>query len=108
MKHKKYSADEKTAVVMAIMKGQKTISQICKEYGVSDGVAYRWRDEALEAIKLGFSDKRKQPLQSSEAEKERLLKIIGQQTVIIDFQKKISQELSLCEPEERSAPYAQN
>ena len=62
MKHKKYSADEKTAVVMAIMKGQKTISQICKEYGVSDGVAYRWRDEALEAIKLGFSDKRKQPL----------------------------------------------
>ena len=94
MKQKKYSVDEKTAVVMAIMKGQKPVSQICKEYGISDGLAYRWRDEALEAIKGGFSDKRKQGNQSADAERERLLKIIGQQTVIIDYQKKISQDLS--------------
>ena len=69
--------------------------QICKEYGISDSLAYRWRDEALEAIKGGFSDKRKQRHQTPDAEKERLLKLIGQQAVIIDYQKKISQELCL-------------
>jgi transposase-like protein len=95
MKKKQYSVDEKTAVVMAIMKAEKPVTQICKEYGISDSLAYRWRDEALEAIKGGFSDKRKQRHQSPDAERERLLKIIGQQTVIIDYQKKISQELCL-------------
>jgi putative transposase len=95
MKQKKYSVDEKMAVVLALIKGQKTVSQICKEYGVSDSIVYRWRDEALESIKIGFSDKRKQRDHTPEAERERLLKIIGQQTVIIDFQKKISQDLSL-------------
>jgi transposase-like protein len=41
MKHKKYSADEKLAVVMAMLKGEKTVAQICKKYGISDGIAYR-------------------------------------------------------------------
>lgn len=95
MKHKKYSADEKLAVVMTMLKGEKSVSQICKEYGVSDAMAYRWRDEALEGMKDGLSDKRAKRHHTPEAEKERLLKIIGQQTVIIDFQKKISRELSL-------------
>ena len=58
-------------------------------------MAYRWRDEALVAMKAGLSDKRDKRHHTPEAEKERLLKIIGQQTVIIDFQKKISRELSL-------------
>jgi hypothetical protein len=46
-------------------------------------------------MRLGLSDKRAMRQPSADAEKERLLKIIGQQTVIIDFQKKIAQELSL-------------
>lgn len=95
MAHKKYNADEKMAVVMSMLKSQKPVSQICKEYGISDAMAYRWRDEALEGMKTGLSDKRKQRHHTPEAEKERLLKIIGQQAVIIDYQKKISHELSL-------------
>ena len=95
MKHKKYSADEKLAVVMAMLKAEKTVAQICKEYGISDGMAYRWRDEALESMKAGFLDQRKKRHDTLDAEKERLLKLIGQQAVIIDFQKKISMELSL-------------
>jgi transposase-like protein len=38
MKQKKYSVEEKMAVVLALMKGQKTVSQICKEYVVSNRV----------------------------------------------------------------------
>lgn len=92
---KKYTAEEKLAVVMAMLKGQKTVVQICKEYGIGDAMAYRWRDEALEAMKQGLTDKRASRHKTPDAERERLLKLIGQQAVIIDYQKKISQELSL-------------
>ncbi len=94
MKKRQYTGDEKLSVVLEMMKGQKTITQICKEQGISEALAYRWRDEALEGMKAGLSDKRKMRQVAPDAEKERLLKIIGQQTVIIEFQKKIAHEFS--------------
>jgi transposase-like protein len=93
MKPRKHSPDEKLSVVLEILKSGKSISQICKEHHIHDSLAYRWRDEALEGMKHGLSQKK--PKQTPSADRERLLKIIGQQTVIIDFQKKISEELSL-------------
>lgn len=95
MSQRKYTADEKMSVVLEIMRGQKSVSQICKSHGISDSMAYRWRDEAMEGMKQGLSDQRKARHHTPEAEKERLLKIIGQQAVIIDFQKKIAQDLSV-------------
>jgi transposase-like protein len=88
MKHKKYSADEKLAVVMAMLKGEKTVAQICKEYGISDGISYRWRDEALESMKAGFLDQIKKRHDTLDAKKERLLKLIGKQAVSLIFKKK--------------------
>ena len=46
-------------------------------------------------MKQGFSDKSALRPQNSDNEKERLLKIIGQKAVILDFQKKIAENLSL-------------
>lgn len=95
MKQRKYTSDEKLAVVLEMLKGQTPVSQICKENGIRDSLAYRWRDEALDGMKSGLSGSQKRGTLGAEAEKDRLLKIIGQQAVVIDFQKKISQELSL-------------
>jgi transposase-like protein len=95
VKQRKFSIEEKMAVVMAMLKGQRPVVQICKEHAISDSLAYRWRDEALEAMKSGFTDKRPLRHDTSNVEKERLLKIIGQQAVVIEFQKKISEGISL-------------
>jgi len=57
VKQRKYTADEKLSVVMEIIKGQKPVSQICKEHGIRDSLAYKWRDEGLESLKQGLSDK---------------------------------------------------
>jgi len=95
MKQRKYTSDEKMAVVLEMLKTQKPVSQICKEHGIRDSLAYRWRDEALDGMKSGLAGSQKRGTLGAEAEKDRLLKIIGQQAVVIDFQKKISQELSL-------------
>lgn len=91
---KKWSPEEKMAIVMEMIKKERPVAQICKEYGVNDGMAYKWRDEALSAMQTALSDGRKNRHANPEAEKERLLKIIGQQAVVIDYQKKISQRIS--------------
>ena len=89
---KKWSSEEKLAIVLDGLKG-RAVREICREYGISDAQYYKWRDEALNLLKEGFKDKRRKEHrdQSSEAERNRLLKIIGEQQLIIDIQKKISE-----------------
>jgi transposase-like protein len=91
---KQWSTEEKLAVVLDGLKG-RSAREICTEYGLSETLYYKWRDEALQLLKAGFSDKRTRENRdkSWEAERQRLLKIIGEQHVIIDIQKKISNEL---------------
>ena len=40
MSHKKWAKEEKTAVVLELFRGQKTMQQICKEYGVRENIEY--------------------------------------------------------------------
>jgi transposase-like protein len=91
MNRRQWTEEEKMVLVLEMLKGHKPISQLCKEYGVKDNLAYRWRDEALKGMKSALGNKRKQHDLSSDAEKDRLLKLIGQQAVVIEFQKKIAQ-----------------
>jgi len=78
------------AIVLEALRGDKPVVQICKEHGISDGMFYKWKDAALKAMEAALSDKRTQKSEGFEAERNRLLKIIGEQTCIIDLQKKIS------------------
>lgn len=91
--NKKRSAEEKMAVVMEGLKG-RSVREVCAEYGVSETLYYRWRDEALENMKSGFADKRgrKAVDQSWEGERNRLLRMIGEQHTIIELQKKIASD----------------
>ena len=91
---KKWSHEEKLAIVLDGFKG-RGVREICTEYGVSETQYYKWRDEALNLIKEGFKDKRRKGSRdrSGEADRNRLLKIIGEQRLIIDIQKKISDSL---------------
>lgn len=90
MKRKPISKEIKTAVVLEMIRGDKTIAQISKEYGIHENLAYKWKDTALKGMEEALTDKRKVRHKTPEAERDRLLKIIGEQACIIDLQKKIS------------------
>lgn len=90
---KRYTS-EKMAIVLEMLKCSKSTSQIIREYGVNESVAYRWRDEALSALQSAFTNKRKAKNWSVEADRERLLKIIGEQAVALEYQKKILMSVS--------------
>jgi len=91
---KKWTVEEKLAVVLDGFKG-RPMTEVCREYGISDAQYYKWRSEAIEGLKEGLKDKRGKEFRdkSPEVERNRLLKLIGEQQLIIDLQKKISESL---------------
>lgn len=96
MGYKKWTIEEKMSIVMEMFKKDRPVTQICKSYGISDAQAYKWRDEALEAMQERLSGKKNgDGNQSSQGKIERLLKVIGQQAYAIECQKKIAAGLPL-------------
>ena len=90
MPKRKWSEDEKKLVVLELLKGGKSASQISKERGISDALIYHWRDQALKAIDGAFRGNGRNGGSDFSAERDRLLRIIGEQACLIETLKKIS------------------
>ena len=89
MKRRNWSSDEKLAIVLTGIRGEKTVSEICREYQISQSVYYKWRDKFLDGGKNALSNSTNGNNRHN-AEIERLQKIIGKQTIQIDVLKKTS------------------
>ena len=48
---KKYSAEEKIRIVLEGLKGEESISEICRREGIAPGMYYKWSKAFLEAGK---------------------------------------------------------
>ena len=91
MPYRKWSDDEKRLVVLELLKGGKSVGQLAKERGMSEALIYRWRDQALKAIEGAFKGNGSKPGSGFSGERDRLLKIIGEQACVIETRKKISE-----------------
>ena len=87
----KWSKDEKRLVVLELLKGGKSVGQIAKERGMSEALIYRWRDQALKAIEGAFNGNGGKAESGSSGERDRLMRIIGEQACVIETLKKISE-----------------
>ena len=91
MKKRNWSLDEKMAIVLEGISGKVPVADICRTHQISQTLYYRWRDKFLEGGRTALGGKKEQS-NSSDAEIEKLQKIIGKQTVQIEILKK-TQEL---------------
>jgi len=48
---KKYSAEEKIRIVLAGLRGEYSISELCRREGIAESLYYSWSKEFLEAGK---------------------------------------------------------
>ena len=48
-KYRKFSAQQKTEIVLASLRGPKTIAQLCREHDISESLLRKWRDQFLAA-----------------------------------------------------------
>jgi transposase len=88
-KHKQYTAELKTQVVLEVLKGQKSLAQICREYEVAADLVCHWRDVFLERVPQVFADPRTSGKPSQEQERiAELERMVGRLTMELDASKK--------------------
>lgn len=75
-------------MVLAILKDDTSLTDICLHHQVSAKQIYRWHDQFLEGAKEALRDGRKKKgCDSFVDENRRLKELIGSQSLIIDAQK---------------------
>src|SRR3954471_8536168 len=48
-KYRKFTARQKLELVLASLRREKTIAELCREHAISETLLRRWRDQVLEA-----------------------------------------------------------
>ena len=48
-KYRKFTAQQKSELVLASLRGPKTIAQLCREHEISETLLRRWREQFLAA-----------------------------------------------------------
>ena len=49
---KKYTAEEKTRIVLAGLRGESSIAELCRRQGIPSNLYYRWSKDFMEAGKV--------------------------------------------------------
>ncbi len=55
---KRYSSEEKIRIVLAGLRGEDSIAELCRQEGISQGLYYSWSKEFLEAGKKRLESRR--------------------------------------------------
>jgi transposase len=88
-KHKSYSAELKLQVVLEVLKGEKSLAQICREHEVAVDLVCHWRDVFLERAPQVFSDPRATGRAGAEEQRiAELERMVGRLTMELDASKK--------------------
>ncbi len=90
MKRRNWSADEKLAIVLEGIKEKRSVSEICQEHQISQGLYYRWRDKFLDGGKKALTNNYKDT-NTYDTEIDKLQKLIGKQTIQIEILKKTAE-----------------
>jgi len=90
--YNKVSKEEKARIVLAVLRGDKTVNEIAAQYSVHPNLISRWKQTATEGLAELFTDKRgkidRNKYQEQEKLVERLYKLVGQRDVELDWLKK--------------------
>jgi transposase len=87
---RKHSAEFKVKVVLDMLKGSETLSEIASKYGVHPTQITKWRRSFLEKAPELFGDKSSRTDRVRDEVESELYKKIGQLQVELDFLKKKS------------------
>lgn len=53
--YRTYSAEEKIRIVLEGLRGEDSIANLCRKYGINDSIYYKWSKDFLEAGKKRLS-----------------------------------------------------
>jgi transposase len=90
---RKFSAEEKIRIVLEGLRGEQSVSELCRREGIAQTLYYRWSKEFLEAGKRQLAGDTKREATSSEvkdlkAENLQLKQVVAEQTLELRIAKK--------------------
>ncbi len=80
MKQARFTPEQKFNIILESLRGDRTISEICREYGIAQSLFYKWRDKFFEGAKEAFRSRKKE-MKGYEAELMQLKQVIGDLTI---------------------------
>ena len=57
-RYRRFTAQQKLEIVLAGLRGDRSVRDLCREQGISETLFYGWRDQLLEAAKDGSQARR--------------------------------------------------
>ena len=89
-RRRKRSENEKTRIVLEVLKGDLTINEIASKYDVHSNQIIKWKKTVIEGLPELLKDKRKKDVRLKDIQKERdeYLNKIGELTMDINWLKK--------------------
>jgi len=85
---KTFTPQQKAAIALAALKGDKTISQIASAYEVHPTQIQQWKKTAQENISGLFTDKRRKEGKPEQQLIDELYRVIGQRDIELGWLKK--------------------
>ncbi len=87
---RQFSPEQKAAVAMAALKGDKTINQIASEYELNPTQVKLWRDAVKDVAAAAFTDKRTKAARVKDTERQidELHRVIGVRDAELEWLKK--------------------
>ena len=98
-KYRTFSPDEKTEIVLAGLRGDRSVRDVCREYEIAETLYYQWRDRLLEGGKAALAtprDKGKDPrdgeLRDAKKRIAQLERALGKKTYELEVAGELSRD----------------
>ena len=81
MKTRKFTGNQKLQIILEGLRGNRSVSELCNEYEVSQSQYYKWRDQFNKNGHQLFDVNPDKKTEQLEAKVKRLTGIVGELTV---------------------------
>lgn len=87
-KRRTFRPEFKFEAVLELVRGEKTIAQICRERDITESLLYKWRDAFFERAPGVFADQRSTSYDLQAERIAELERLVGRQAMEIEVLKK--------------------
>jgi transposase-like protein len=87
-KRRTFSPEIKFEAVLDMVRGEKSIAQICRERAITESLLYKWRDAFFERAPGVLADQRSSPYDPQAERIAELERLVGRQALEIEVLKK--------------------
>jgi transposase len=65
-KYRQFSPDQKAEIVLAGLRGDRAVRDVCREYEIAETLYYQWRERLLEGGKAALANPREKTAEHTE------------------------------------------